>query len=615
MKKILLTINILLFTLILTSCTLLDNFKTKYDVRYYHDSILIKEEKIIKGEMANAPKLELELGYELIGWYKDLEDIESKFDFIEDEVLGNLELHALVNLSANYIKTENFKINDNYLSWDLIEGATYIVNDKQVLENKIDLNILNLVPLTETTIKVKALKDGFNSLESEVKITYIPKTEIESQNIDMEAFDGPDFKYLNRSTYKSVLIDMEDFHLYVNEGRLTTETQKPKDGKVALVLREEGFIELKEEINNFLSLSFSIAPFNEVTDSTSTLTILASNDNLNYVEIKTISNINGPFQEVVVDKSDLEGKVTLNNLTFKLNTNITNRNLVIDNISVLETVRDYYQIKNKNDDLTLGEYYKTANGLKGKALVDELRFIISANLNPIKYSDIKEVLEFADSNLDDENTVYGIYDNKNHKANWGKRSDWHREHVWPNSRLGMDRVKENGVNQGSDPHNLRAITPSTNSSRSNRFFNNGDKLNEIGYTISNNAYYPGDNHRGDVARILFYMVIRYEFLGLTDNLKILGRKAYSEEAAYMGLLSILLDWHLEDPVNDFEIKRNEVIYGYQNNRNPFIDHPELLEEVFNYYLKLDEVNINSLNDFNMIIDISFFKKESDYVVN
>ena len=111
------------------------------------------------------------------------------------------------------------------------------------------------------------------------------------------------------------------------------------------------------------------------------------------------------------------------------------------------------------------------------------------------------------------------------------------------------------------------------------------------------------------------MVIRYEFLGLTDNLKILGRKAYSEEAAYMGLLSILLDWHLEDPVNDFEIKRNEVIYGYQNNRNPFIDHPELLEEVFNYYLKLDEVNINSLNEFNMTIDISFFKKESDYVVN
>lgn len=616
MKKIILTINILLFALILTSCSFLDNFKTKYEVRYYNENILLKEEKVIKGEQANPPKLELEEGYELNGWYKDLLDIDSKFDFIENKVEGNLELHALISLSKDYIKVENFMISNNYLSWDQIEGATYVVNDKQVMENKIDLSILNLVPLTETTLTVKALKDGFKSLVNEVNVIYYPKGEEETISVDMEAFALDNFDLIGSGQFKSVLIDMEDFHLYINEGRLTNVSETPKDGESALILRKDGFIELKEEVNDFKSLSFSVAPYKENINSKGKLKVLASNDNLDYIEIKTIDDINGEFKEVLITKEDLIDKVSLTNLTFKLEAIVDKVNIVIDNISIIETVSDYYQIINKNDEtINLGEYYKTATGLKGKELVDELRFIISSNLNDIRYSDIKEILEFADVNLDDENTVHGIYDNKDHKANWGKRSEWHREHVWPNSRLGMDRVKENGVNQGSDPHNLRAITPSTNSSRSNRFYNNGDELNKIGYTISNNAYYPGDDHRGDVARILFYMVIRYEFLGLTDNLDILGRKAYSEEAAYMGLLSVLLDWHKEDPVNTFETKRNEVIYSYQNNRNPFIDHPELLEEVFNYYLKLDESNIKTLSDYNILIDISFFKKDKSYLEN
>ena len=70
----------------------------------------------------------------------------------------------------------------------------------------------------------------------------------------------------------------------------------------------------------------------------------------------------------------------------------------------------------------------------------------------------------------------------------------------------------------------------------------------------------GDNHRGDVARILFYMDIRW------------GEDTDLSKIAY---LYILLECHELDLVDEFEINRNNVIFSYQNNRNPFIDYPEL----------------------------------------
>ncbi|MFA6801437.1 MAG: endonuclease, partial [Acholeplasmataceae bacterium] len=96
------------------------------------------------------------------------------------------------------------------------------------------------------------------------------------------------------------------------------------------------------------------------------------------------------------------------------------------------------------------------------------------------------------------------------------------------------------------------------------------------------GYYPGDDHIGDVARILLYMVIMYDNLTLTDDLNDLIDKSdkYSADGAEMGLLSVLLEWHKLDPVDDFERQRNEVIYTAQGNRNPFIDHPEYVHLIW-----------------------------------
>ena len=103
-----------------------------------------------------------------------------------------------------------------------------------------------------------------------------------------------------------------------------------------------------------------------------------------------------------------------------------------------------------------------------------------------------------------------------------------------------------------------------NSTRSNNLFSD-QVYNAKGFGNYSSRWYPGDHHRGDVARILFYMDIRW---GALTNLSNIGD------------LNTLISWHNLDPVDDFEINRNNLIHDYQKNRNPFIDHPELVDKIY-----------------------------------
>ena len=196
----------------------------------------------------------------------------------------------------------------------------------------------------------------------------------------------------------------------------------------------------------------------------------------------------------------------------------------------------------------------------------------------VDYGDARYVLEEADQDPNDETKLWNIYDGSLVSAVWDAGATWQREHVWPNSRLGVERVANSETNQASDIHNLRAITPSINYSRSNNYY--GDGSGEAGNT--EDGYYPGDEHRGDVARILFYMATMYDFLTLTNDTDLLNDEShnYEMEGTYMGKLSLLLTWHREDPVSAFEIARNNEIFSVQANRNPFIDHPEYVHLIW-----------------------------------
>lgn len=252
-----------------------------------------------------------------------------------------------------------------------------------------------------------------------------------------------------------------------------------------------------------------------------------------------------------------------------------------------ETERNKLSIKNQLDDLDLYNYYQTLDGLTGEAFFIQLQNIIEIS-QEVSYGEVRFILEKSDL----KHSVYGsylhsIYDGTKLLRYWdsnvtGVTETINREHVWPQSYL-TDEAENSKKNIASDAHNIRAIFKTTNSSRSNRYFNDGS--GPIGYTKDDWAYYPGDDHRGDVARILFYMHVKYSndlFLtnSLTDILNYKDNKTKIDGRIPFGLLNVLLQWHIDDPVDEFEIQRNNIIYMYQGNRNPFIDHPEYVDIIF-----------------------------------
>ena len=187
-------------------------------------------------------------------------------------------------------------------------------------------------------------------------------------------------------------------------------------------------------------------------------------------------------------------------------------------------------------------YYEKLDGLTGIELNNELRDLIrNTGTSTGSTAQVKSVDRVGTS-------YYLIYD--------GMGSYGNREHVWPNSKLGSVKY---------DLHNLRAAKTSTNSARSNYPFadNNKPFTGSQPYEKIGSTWYPGDKHIGDVARIVFYISIR-------ENLSL----------NLVGNVDLFLEWHELDPVDDFEINRNDNIFEIQNNRNPFIDHPELAQIYF-----------------------------------
>lgn len=595
-KKFTVILLVVFLALVLTSCELFDKLDPRLRVSFYDEEVLIKEEKVDENSLIEAPTLKLKEGYDFVGWFKDVNDESTKWDFEKDKVTGHLKLTALWQIKVNYINATNIKVENDYLVWDEIEDATYevLINDKTIVleDNKLLLKTYNLQPDKPLKVEIKAIKDGFTSLIEEREVTFVAEEEIEAYRVDFDPFDYDDFKELNRASFKDAIINHDDHYLEIKRGRLTREDQEPKTGTVALVLRDEGVLELKEGYDNFSKLIFNLGNFQNRISTSFVEVYLTNNPLASWKLAKTFKIAGKPdwFVESVLLADEVKDIINLEEtvyIKFVANVEKDNPNIVLDDVAVYQKVLKHFTVNIKQENIPLSDYYKTAENLTGKDLFEELRIIVSTNLIDVKYRDYKIIGEKADYLEGKESVVVGIYDRQELRADWGQRSQWHREHVWPNSRLGMDRVKETAVNQGSDPHNLRTIYPSTNSSRSNRYYDKTNEDNDLGHTLSGGRYYPGDKDKGDVARILMYMVVRYEVLGLTNNTDLLNNKAYTIEAAYMGLLSVLLDWHNEDPVDDFERRRNDVIFTYQNNRNPFIDHPELFAEIFNYLLEVD----------------------------
>jgi len=236
-------------------------------------------------------------------------------------------------------------------------------------------------------------------------------------------------------------------------------------------------------------------------------------------------------------------------------------------------------------------YYSSLNGLSGSTLKQALQDII-ANPNVVHghtYGDVELILKESDVNPLNSSQVWLMYvEQPKSKIDYQTSSSnigvWNREHIFPQSRGGFQDgtfsssdginiwfpVSANDVLAGhGDAHHIRAEDGSENSLRSNKNYSNTNTTT----TYAGPSGTQG-SWKGDVARALMYMDVRYNALNVVN-----GDPA-ENPAGNIGDLATLLAWHQQDPPDDFEMNRNNYIYTWQVNRNPFIDNPDLASYIF-----------------------------------
>jgi len=240
-------------------------------------------------------------------------------------------------------------------------------------------------------------------------------------------------------------------------------------------------------------------------------------------------------------------------------------------------------------------YYQAVDSLKGDSLKAVLHQIIDDHIEfpyTSKTTDVWDILKESDRDtLNNENVILfytGWSVNAAQEYNKGK--GWNREHVWAKSRGDFGTSK----GAGTDCHHIRAADVSVNSARNNRWFDmadtiyyDGDSITACKTSKTKWIWEPRDEVKGDVARMLFYMVVRYEGENGEPDLELVNfipEDKYTKEPVH-AVLEVLIQWHLNDPVDEVERKRNEVVYNYQGNRNPFIDYPEFACRIWSTYCK------------------------------
>ncbi|WP_432057018.1 endonuclease I family protein [Streptomyces sp. bgisy022] len=224
-------------------------------------------------------------------------------------------------------------------------------------------------------------------------------------------------------------------------------------------------------------------------------------------------------------------------------------------------------------------YYEAAAGKTGEALKDALHTIIS-DQTKLSYSAVWDALKTTDEDPADSGNVILLYSgiSRSKSLNGGNTGDWNREHVWAKSHGGFGT----SIGPGTDIHHLRPSDVRVNSVRGNKDFDNGGSAftDSGGSLTDSDSFEPRDAVKGDVARMIFYMAVRYEGTDGWPDLEVNGQ-VNNGSTPYMGKLSVLKDWHQQDPPDAFEQRRNDVIHeSFQHNRNPFIDHPEWVESIW-----------------------------------
>lgn len=267
-------------------------------------------------------------------------------------------------------------------------------------------------------------------------------------------------------------------------------------------------------------------------------------------------------------------------------------------------------------------YYNGFNwSLTGNALKTALATkITTTHTNQLSYAEAENAIRYTDLDPSDgSNTnvflIYGFSDNicpsgtsdENDHRRRNKNDDgtgncqWNREHTYAKS-LGNPDLGTSGP--GADVHHLRAADVERNSDRgSEKFAAGSGNSGDIGAN-----WYPGDEWKGDIARMMMYMYLRYGNQCLPINVGV-----GTPVATDTNMIQLFLDWNAQDPVSQVETNRNNYLgntsnpYG-QGNRNPFIDNPYLATKIWggqpaeNFWPTI----FLSTNEFDWTTDITIY---------
>lgn len=233
-------------------------------------------------------------------------------------------------------------------------------------------------------------------------------------------------------------------------------------------------------------------------------------------------------------------------------------------------------------------YYDSLDGLAGEDLRQALQNII-ANPEVVRahtYADMINLLQETDQNPENSNQVWLLYLEKGRskldfQTTSNSNGKWNREHTFPRSRAGYEARQGDDIPDGinvfwtsnadslrhgfSDAFALRVADGPENTVRSNQ--NYGPAAYD-GPEETVGSFY------GDVARGVLFLDVRYNGLNIVEGYP------PTTNIGELGDLQTLIEWNQIDPPDDFEMNRNNIIYNWQKNRNPFIDYPELIDYIW-----------------------------------
>lgn len=258
-------------------------------------------------------------------------------------------------------------------------------------------------------------------------------------------------------------------------------------------------------------------------------------------------------------------------------------------------------------------YYDSLDGLASPQLETAITNIIAEEFTVRihTYDDVVQILNDADQSPLNSNQVWLMYTEEQrsktlYQTGSNSTGKWNREHIYPRSRGGFYEIEYDETVDGmavwtetnvdslrhgmSDAHHLRATDGGENSSRGNKDYPEYDGPNGT----------QGSWH-GDVARAIFYMTLRY------NNIDVVNGNPSNSTVGQIGDLATMLQWHRNDPPDDFEMNRNNVVYTWQINRNPFIDQPDLVEYIWGNQVGQ---NFTLSNESNELASVKLFPNPS-----